>query len=534
MLNQKIWSGDLGNGTYQNPILYADYSDPDAIRVGEDYFMISSSFTNTPGLPLLHSKDLVNWKVVNYLIQDVPTDRYQKPVHGCGVWAPAIRYHEGTYYVFFPMPDEGIYVTQTRDPFGEWSEPFNIRPAAGWIDPCPFWDEDGRAYMVAGVAKSRIGYKSVLHMVEMKPDCSGLIGPEVKVFDGNENDQTTIEGPKLYKRNGWYYIFAPAGGVKTGWQTVLRSRDIFGPYEYKVVMRQEKSQVNGPHQGAWVDTVTGEDWFLHFQDVYAAGRITHLQPMCWKEDWPIIGEPVEGKDYGEPVDVYRKPNVGKVEWPVCEPVTSDDFSGKELGLQWQWNANVTGDWYALTGDGLRLNAVPAEENCPYGDIPNLLLQKWPAPEFTCVTEMDLGKLKTGDEAGVISMGMEYGALVLARCPDGFQVRFVTGKQKYGSIVCENTEETVAEIGKLDSNIIFIRYQVKRVGLQNLNDREKDFPLEEVSLSYSADGSTYIPAGAVKAVPGRWVGVKNGPFCIRRGAGEGGDLLVKSVEYSRER
>ncbi|MCD7750263.1 MAG: glycoside hydrolase 43 family protein [Lachnospiraceae bacterium] len=567
MLNQNIWNADMGDGTYRNPILYADYSDPDAIRVGEDYFMISSSFTNTPGLPLLHSKDLVNWKVVNYLIKNVPTDRYAEPVHGCGVWAPAIRYHEGTYYVFFPMPDEGIYVIQTKDPFGEWSEPFNIRPAAGWIDPCPFWDEDGRAYMVAGVAKSRIGYKSVLHMVEMRPDCSGLIGPEVKVFDGNENDQVTIEGPKLYRRNGWYYIFAPAGGVKTGWQTVLRSRDIFGPYEYKVVMRQEDSAVNGPHQGAWVDTVTGEDWFLHFQDVYAAGRITHLQPMCWKEDWPIIGEPVEGKDYGRPVEVYRKPDVGPVDWPVCEPAASDDFTGEKLGLQWQWNANVTGDWYTLTGEELQLNAVPTKEDCPYGDLPNLLLQKWPAPEFICETEMDLSHLKSGDEAGVISMGMEYGVLVFRKEEDGYAVSFMTGRQKYGAILCESTKESGKKLGMLSGgsllhgsepgdchadiaadtchtdtaaaasrnaqgDVVRVLYQVKRTGLQDLNENEKNFPLEEVSLSYSTDGHTYIQAGTVKAAPGRWVGVKNGPFCVRRQDGEGGYLLVKSVEYSR--
>ncbi|MDE7029345.1 MAG: glycoside hydrolase 43 family protein, partial [Lachnospiraceae bacterium] len=299
MSSGKLWNADLGNGSYRNPILYADYSDPDAIRVGEDYFMIASSFSNAPGLPLLHSKDLVSWKVVNYVLPEIPEERYREPIHGCGVWAPAIRFHAGTYYVCFPMPDEGIYMTTTADPFGIWSKPVNIRPGAGWIDPCPFWDDDGKAYLVAGVAKSRIGYKSVLHMVEMQPDGMGLIGDAVKIFDGNEKDQETIEGPKMYKRNGWYYIFAPAGGVKRGWQTVLRARSVFGPYEYKVVMRQGSSDVNGPHQGAWVDTVTGEDWFLHFQDVYGAGRITHLQPMSWQEDWPVIGIAKADKDCGE-------------------------------------------------------------------------------------------------------------------------------------------------------------------------------------------------------------------------------------------
>ena len=395
-----MWNADLGNGMYKNPILYADYSDPDACRAGEDYFMIASSFCNAPGLPVLHSKDLVNWKVVNYILPKVPEERYDKPVHGCGVWAPAIRYHDGTFFACFPMPDEGIYMSTTKDPFGTWSEPVNIRPGAGWIDPCPFWDEDGRAYLVAGVAKSRIGYKSVLHMIEMQPDGMGLIGEAKVVFDGNLNEQETIEGPKLYKRNGWYYIFAPAGGVKTGWQTVLRSKNIFGPYEYRVVMRQGDTSINGPHQGAWVDTVTGEDWFLHFQDVYAAGRIIHLQPMSWKEDWPIIGIAKDGNDYGEPVLTYRKPNVGEAakEAEIFEPDASDDFSKKTLGLQWQWNANPKEDWYKLKSEGLCLKAVKQEEKIKHGDYPNLLLQKWPAPEFICDTTLSLSGLKANEEA----------------------------------------------------------------------------------------------------------------------------------------
>lgn len=528
-----IWNADLGNGKYRNPILYADYSDPDAIRVGEDYFMISSSFCNAPGLPLLHSKDLVNWKVVNYIIDKIPTERYQVPVHGCGVWAPSIRYHEGLFYVCFPMPDEGIYMTTAKDPFGKWSEPVNIRPGAGWIDPCPFWDEDGKAYLVAGVAKSRIGYKSVLHMVEMRPDGMGLIGEEVKIFDGNENDQVTIEGPKMYKRNGWYYIFAPAGGVKTGWQTVLRARKVFGPYEYRIVMRQGDSTVNGPHQGAWVDTVTGEDWFIHFQDVYAAGRIVHLQPMSWREDWPVIGIAKEGNDYGEPVTEYRKPNVGKMDTPICEPATSDDFSGAVLGMQWQWNANPKKEWYELTGSGIRLNAVHKET--AYGDIPELLLQKWPAPEFTCVTKLDLSGLTDGDEAGVISMGISYGVITFRKKKKELVPYFISGVQKYGRILPDTTEETEKELPAIESGKdkeIYVRYTVKQTGRHDLNEIEKGFPLELVTIEYGTDGSSYQKAGEMTAVPGRWVGVKNGMFCAGTEKGSSGFAIVKYVEYSR--
>ena len=534
-----MWNADLGNGMYKNPILYADYSDPDACRAGEDYFMIASSFCNAPGLPVLHSKDLVNWKVVNYILPKVPEERYDKPVHGCGVWAPAIRYHDGTFFACFPMPDEGIYMSTTKDPFGTWSEPVNIRPGAGWIDPCPFWDEDGRAYLVAGVAKSRIGYKSVLHMIEMQPDGMGLIGEAKVVFDGNLNEQETIEGPKLYKRNGWYYIFAPAGGVKTGWQTVLRSRNIFGPYEYRVVMRQGDSPVNGPHQGAWVDTVTGEDWFLHFQDVYAAGRIIHLQPMSWKEDWPIIGIAKDGNDYGEPVLTYRKPNVGEAakEAEICEPDASDDFSKNTLGLQWQWNANPKEDWYKLTSEGLCLNAVKQEEKIKHGDYPNLLLQKWPAPEFICDTILSLAELKANEEAGVISMGVKYALLSFARNEEGVvEASFINGEQKYGKILVESTEETSTSLGTLafadDSETITVRMSVQRVGTQDLSEKEKNFPLEEVVFEYSTNGTDYKKAGSYMAAAGRWVGVKSGVYCAAHHSEAVGSCLVKKTVYKK--
>ena len=532
-----MWNADLGNGMYKNPILYADYSDPDACRAGEDYFMIASSFCNAPGLPVLHSKDLVNWKVINYILPKVPEERYDKPVHGCGVWAPAIRYHDGTFFACFPMPDEGIYMSTTKDPFGTWSEPVNIRPGAGWIDPCPFWDEDGRAYLVAGVAKSRIGYKSVLHMIEMQPDGMGLIGDAKVVFDGNLNEQETIEGPKLYKRNGWYYIFAPAGGVKTGWQTVLRSRNIFGPYEYRVVMRQGDTPVNGPHQGAWVDTVTGEDWFLHFQDVYAAGRIIHLQPMSWKEDWPIIGIAKDGNDYGEPVLTYRKPNVGEAakEAEICEPDASDDFSKNTLGLQWQWNANPKEDWYKLTSEGLCLNAVKQEEKIKHGDYPNLLLQKWPAPEFICDTILSLAGLKANEEAGVISMGVKYALLSFARNEEGMvEASFINGEQKYGKILVESTEETSTSLGTLafadDSETITVRMSVQRVGTQDLSEKEKNFPLEEVVFEYSTNGTDYKKAGSYMAAAGRWVGVKSGVYCAAHHSEAVGSCLVKKTVY----
>lgn len=532
-----MWLADLGNGNYRNPILYADYSDPDAIRVGEDYFMVASSFSNSPALPILHSKDLVNWKVVNYCLKHIPEFRYNNPLHGCGVWAPSIRYHEGTYYVCFPMPDEGIYMTTTKDPFGEWSEPINIRPGAGWIDPCPFWDDDGNAYLVAGVAKSRIGYKSVLHIVRMRPDGMGIFGDEVKIFDGNENGQITIEGPKMYKRNGYYYIFAPAGGVKTGWQTILRSKNPFGPYEYKVVLRQGDSLVNGPHQGAWVDTVTGEDWFLHFQDVYAAGRITHLQPMHWENDWPIIGINKEGNDYGEPVMQYVKPNIGKTaeelndtdKYPVCEPDTTDEFDTDKMMLQWQWNSNYDDSWYVTKTDAygkkvpdgsyIRLNALASTPLRPVSDYRNLLLQKWPAPEFECVTKMCVNGLENGDYAGIVSLGVEYGAVGIVKNFGEYSIRTVRGTQSFDCEAAYSKEDVkdypIAKDTFADKEkTVYLRYAVKRTGTKDTKEMAlavKNVPVEEVTLEISFDGKAYEKQVSFTAKAGRWVGVKNGMF-----------------------
>ncbi len=541
-----MWKSDLENGKYRNPVLYADYSDPDAIRVGEDYYMVASSFSNAPGLPLLHSKDLVNWKVVNYCIDRIPEFRYRNPIHGCGVWAPSIRYHEGIYYVCFPMPDEGIYMTTATDPLGKWSEPVNIRPGAGWIDPCPFWDDDGRAYLVAGVAKSRIGYKSVLHMVEMQPDGMGLIGEEKVIFDGNTNDQVTIEGPKMYKRNGWYYVFAPAGGVKTGWQTVLRARNPFGPYEYRVVMRQGDSPVNGPHQGAWVDTVTGQDFFLHFQDVYAAGRIIHLQPMHWENDWPVIGVNKDGNEYGEPVMEYDKPDIGKSreeladsdKFPVCEPDTSDDFSSDTLGLQWQWNANFDQNWYSLRKPGLTLNAVLTTPLRPFGDTRNILLQKWPAPEFSCVTKLNISDIKDGDTAGYISLGMNYSAFIFEKCDGKLTAYHVKGFQDFDcdSAYTEEQKEKV-QVDGLEDNTenVYVRYTVKRTGTMDhyeLGLPVLGAPVEETTIEVSLDGKKYTNPLTIPAKAGRWVGMKNGMFIRHnnRVKSEPGSMTVESVIY----
>lgn len=504
---KKLWIADQGDGTYTNPILYTDYSDPDAIRVGEDYFMIASSFCNAPSVPLLHSKDLVNWKVINYVMKKLPFDRYEKPIHGCGAWAPAIRYHEGVYYVFIPFPDEGILMCKTTDPWGEWSEPSFVRKVVGWIDPCPFWDDDGQAYMVTAFARSRIGFKSMLYLSPIEPDCSGVLGDGQFIYDGHAT-QPTIEGPKLYKRNGYYYIFAPAGGVAVGWQTVLRSKNIYGPWEEKIVMRQGGSDVNGPHQGAWVDTPDGRDFFLHFQDVGNAGRVVHLQPMHWDNDWPVIGvNDVDG--CGEPVARYAKPFSIAGTTPDA-PEESDFFEETTLGLQWQWNANPCEAWWQVGGGKLTLAAQPADPATQLCDIPNLLLQKWPAKEFTITTSLHLEGLQDGDAAGMVSLGGHYNALCVKKEGGKFFL-----EQREGNWTKD--DETRTSLGEWKRDAIVIREHIEQEKL--------------ISFEVGEDEEHLLPVGVrSEATPGRWVGVKDGLFAIHEGDGPLGSVEAEYFVY----
>ena len=387
---------------YRNPILYADYSDPDVIRVGRDYYMVASSFTYVPGVPILHSQDLVHWEIINYALPRFPFQKYDQPAHGSGAWAPAIRYHDGEFFVFIPLVDEGIFVARSRDIRGEFQLNCLVK-AKGWIDPCPFWDDDGKAYMVFAYARSRCGIKHRLSLVEMDSHCTRLLG-EPQVIFHQEDIAPTIEGPKLYRRNGYYYIFAPAGGVATGWQMALRSRNIWGPYEYRSVLSQGDTPINGPHQGGWVTDTAGKDWFVHFQDVGALGRITHLQPINWEDGWPVMG------DKGQPVAEHSLPVENAPQYQIA---ASDDFSGDTLDLQWQWQANPKPEYYAMLRPGLRLNCLPnpSRENFLWY-APNALTQIPQYQDFRVTVEVTLHPEQPGDLAALGIIGHSYGYLAL--------------------------------------------------------------------------------------------------------------------------
>ena len=506
----EVWVSDEGNGMYRNPVLHADYSDPDVCAVGEDYFLTASSFNCTSGLPILHSKDLVNWKIVNYALKKVePVEYYNEARHGKGVWAPSIRFHEGVFYIYWGDPDFGIFMVKTRDPYGEWDKPVLVKAGKGMIDPCPLWDDDGRVYLAHAWAGSRAKFNSVLTVCEMNKEGTAVISDPVLVFDGNDGVNHTIEGAKFYKRNGFYYLFAPAGGVVSGWQLVMRSKDVYGPYEARIVMAQGKTDINGPHQGGWVDTPAGESWFLHFQDKGAYGRVLHLNPMKWVNDWPVIGVDKDGDGCGDPVSRYRKPKTDKT-YPIETPVESDEFDTRKLGLQWEWHANYQDVFGFTTNMGYA--RIYGHELSPhfknFWEVPNLLMQKFPAEEFTATAKLKVSAKDDGQLSGLIIMGWDYSWIGVEKQEEKFLLKQAVCKDaEQGNLEQVSTLAVLEPSRKFEAGLfpnyereIYIRVHVGKGAY--------------CRFSYSLDGKKFTEAGTLfKARQGKWIGAKVGMFSV---------------------
>lgn len=518
----EVWVSDEGNGMYRNPVLHADYSDPDVCAVGEDYFLTASSFNCTPGLPILHSKDLVNWKIVNYALKKVePVEYYNEARHGKGVWAPSIRFHEGVFYIYWGDPDFGIFMVKTRDPYGEWDKPVLVKAGKGMIDPCPLWDDDGRVYLAHAWAGSRAKFNSVLTVCELNKEGTAVISDPVLVFDGNDGINHTIEGAKFYKRNGFYYLFAPAGGVVSGWQLVMRSKDVYGPYEARIVMAQGKTDINGPHQGGWVDTPAGESWFLHFQDKGAYGRVLHLNPMKWVNDWPVIGVDKDGDGCGDPVSRYRKPKTDKT-YPIETPVESDEFDTRKLGLQWEWHANYQDVFGFTTNMGYA--RIYGHELSPhfknFWEVSNLLMQKFPAEEFTATAKLKVSAKDDGQLSGLIIMGLDYSWIGVEKQGEKFLLKQAVCKDaEQGNLEQVSTLAVLEPSRKFEAGLfpnyereIYIRVHVDKGAY--------------CRFSYSLDGRKFTEAGTLfKARQGKWIGAKVGMFSVTPHGKERGWLDV---------
>lgn len=501
----QVWSPDNGNGTYTNPVINADYSDPDVCVAGEDYYLTASSFNCIPGLPVLHSKDLVNWEIVGHAVKELePKLEFDKPSHGNGIWAPSIRYHNGEFYIYWGDPDYGVFMVKTKDPAGEWSKPLCVIPGKGLIDTTPLWDDDGRCYLVNAYANSRSRFASVIAIRELSADGTKPIGNPVIIYDGNGTESRTCEGPKIYKRDGWYWVMFPAGGVPTGFQVAMRSKSPFGPYESKVVLAQGKTKINGPHQGAWVHTKFGEDWFLHFQDKEAYGRVVHLQPVTWKDNWPVMGIDKDGDYCGEPVTTYRKPKTsGKVQ--MVNPAESDEFSDTRLGLQWQWHANYNETFGMPTAFGsYRVYTHKVSEKFQnLWEVPNLLLQKTPADKFTATTKIRFTSKDQNQTGGLLMMGLDYSGLVVKRVGNDFQLLQIScksadkGKPQTEQLIATLKPTAVDQIDYQPGTHIDIYMRM------SVNDGKMRF-------SYSLDGKKYTKCGTEFTMrEGKWIGAKIG-------------------------
>lgn len=514
------WFADTGKGTYLNPVLIGDYSDPDVVRVDEVFYLVSSSFTASPGLPILQSRDLVNWTIAGHALPRLsPDDHFRTPRRGGGVWAPTIRHRNGKFLIYYCDPDQGIFRVTATDPAGPWSAPELVDATTGVIDPAPFWDEDGAGWLAYAYARSRAGKSNIIGLKRLNAEGNRTEGEEKIIVDGNAlppvatsigpRPWQTTEGPKLYKRNGWYYVFAPSGSVKGGWQGVFRSRSITGPYEGRNVLDQGRTATNGPHQGAWVTTVSGQDWFLHFQDRDSFGRVVHLQPMRWKGDWPVIGSDRDGDGRGEPVPGGRKPS-GTAEGRAA-PAADDEFASG-MSLAWQFGSNPGKDW-ALVRDGwLRLKSVTGSPDLY--EVGAILSQKLPATSFTATTTLRFEPLREGERAGLAVHGKTFGWIGVEKRPEGFRiVQAVKDAEAPGQPV------KVVEGLLAKQNRLWFRLSARPV---TLDVPPPDFSpywpsmLREthmrVEFSYSLDGSRFQQLGNPFITrPGRWVGAQLGLF-----------------------
>ena len=485
--------GDQGNGTYINPILNADYSDPDVVRVGADYYMVCSEF-HFMGMPVLHSTDLVNWTIIGRIYNrfkfDPAYDTNNR--YAGGSWAPAIRYHNGKFWVYFCTPQEGLFMSTAENAEGPWEPLVRVASVAGWEDPCPFWDNDGQAYL----GHSKVGAGPII-IHKMSADGKLLLDEGLTVYIG-----PVAEGTKILKRDGFYYLSIPEGGVEKGWQTVLRSKNIYGPYEKKVVLETGLTAINGPHQGALVDTPDDQWWFLHFQSVPAVGRVVHLQPAYWSDGWPVVGVDLDRNGIGEPVYVWKKPSMAS-ELLVLKPQSSDNFNSEKLGLQWDWNHNPVDSAWSLSHEPGKL-VLDALYATGFLQAKNTLTQKVMGNSGEATVLLDGSRLREGQLAGLCLMAKDFALVGLVKKQNGLYMFSEVGG------LCEEK--------RITATIVQLKLSISAVPRQN-------------QFYFSVEGGEYKPIGAnFQVLSGNWKGPKIGLFSFNP-SDNGGSVLFDDFIYN---
>jgi beta-xylosidase len=484
-------------------VLWSDYNNLDVIVVGSDFYMIAASH-HFMGMPVLHSKDGVNWTLLTRIYRRLDIDpRYDTPgqAYQDGTWAPAIRYNNGRFWVYVTTPTEGLIMTSTADAAGPWDPWFVVKAVAGWEDPCPFWDDvksaggDGPNGEKAYLIRSQTGAGPLI-VQQMSWDGKQLLGTTTTVANG-----PTLEGPKLGKRNGYYYIFAPEGGIDKGYQVVWRSSAILGPYTVKTILEQGSTSTNGPHQGSWIDLPSGQSWFYHFQQNGGWGRIGHLEPAQWgTDDWPKIGVDLDGNGIGEPVAQPKKPDVGAT-FPITVPASSDEFDGTDLGVQWLWNHNPDDTKWSLSArpGWLRLSARPIANkggtSAASGSVPfvedsiifayNTVVQHAMGKVASAVTKLDTSGMVDGQRAGITLFGQSYGWVGVVNTAGKGTVR-------------ANLDGTYTTGPALTATTVYLKASMSADS--------------QISFAYSIDGATFTPLGGSVKVGRTWFeGIKFGLF-----------------------
>lgn len=511
---------DNGNGTYTNPLFYDEFSDPDLIRVGDDFYLAGTTMHAMPSLVVLHSKDLVNWKFLSYATQQLdlgPAFRLEggRDIYGQGIWAPCIRYHQGMFYIFSNVNRSGLQIFSSRDPAGPWTQ----RSLTQAIhDISVLFDDDGRIYAIYNYGE--------VHLIEFKPDLSGVIEGSDRVIIPRGNAMG--EGHHFYKIGGKYYIIS-ANYAPVGRMQCARADRPEGPYETTVISAREtmgtqrgwwgdnlgqgspvpkpgaKFEMHKPadndfgavplHQGGIVDLPNGDWWGYSMMDFKSVGRTTFLSPVTWQDGWPYFGLP---GNLGRSPRTWVKPAVAVHVPPTATYERNDDFSGSKLLPVWQWNhAPVNSKWSLTEKPGtLRLHTLPAEH---FLVARNSLTQRVIGPESSATVVLDGAGLQPGDIAGLALLNMPCAWIGIVRNETGHVLRW------YNQV----TNETI------DRPLTGDRVSLRATG---------DYDADLARLSYSLDGETFTPVGTEIRLPYQlktFQGVRYALFAFNSAGREGG-------------